>query len=148
MLRGPSFFHCQQHVYCDQLYSCKWKIYNLLIFLLFLVIFLMSICPCGPTNICRSWSLRRGGHKIYTRKEMAVLLVKGSPESSKSVCLNKQDCAIKTSGCKNHGSSVDCSLGRQLAFSGTDKHLSFFNSWCEAENLLCASTRSMASIQI
>ncbi|XP_024032716.1 uncharacterized protein LOC112095267 [Morus notabilis] len=56
---------------------------------------------------------------------------------SSFVCLNKQDCAIKTSSCKNHasGGSVDCSLGIQLAFSGTDKHLSALNSWYEVENL-------------
>ncbi|KAG2674290.1 hypothetical protein I3843_13G112400 [Carya illinoinensis] len=57
--------------------------------------------------------------------------------SSKSnfVCLNKQDCAIRTSSCKNRGGSVDCSLGIQLAFSGTDKHLMALNSWYEVENL-------------
>ncbi|KAM1255855.1 hypothetical protein ACFX2G_030645 [Malus domestica] len=55
--------------------------------------------------------------------------------NSNFVCLNKQDCAIKTSGCKNRGGSVDCSLGIQLAFSGTDKHLSVLNSWYEVENL-------------
>ncbi|KAF7851948.1 hypothetical protein BT93_L1659 [Corymbia citriodora subsp. variegata] len=54
---------------------------------------------------------------------------------SNFVCLNNQDCAIKTSSCKNHGGSVDCSLGIQLAFSGTDKHFSVFNSWYEVENL-------------
>ncbi|OVA07180.1 hypothetical protein BVC80_1289g101 [Macleaya cordata] len=54
---------------------------------------------------------------------------------SNFVCLNKQDCAIKTSSCKNRGGSVDCSLGIQLAFSGTDKHLSTLNSWYEVENL-------------
>ncbi|XP_059431212.1 uncharacterized protein LOC132164684 [Corylus avellana] len=51
------------------------------------------------------------------------------------VCLNKQDCAIKTSSCKNRGGTVDCSLGIQLAFSGTDKHLMALNSWYEVENL-------------
>lgn len=51
------------------------------------------------------------------------------------VCLNNQDCAFKTSSCKTHGGSVDCSLGIQLAFSGTDKHLSVLNSWYEVENL-------------
>ncbi|KAJ7971689.1 CSL zinc finger protein [Quillaja saponaria] len=57
------------------------------------------------------------------------------PGNSNYVCLNNQDCAIKTSDCKNHGGSVDCSIGIQLAFSGTDKHLSVFNSWYEVENL-------------
>lgn len=51
------------------------------------------------------------------------------------VCLNKQDCAIKTNDCKNKGGKVDCSVGIQLAFSGTDKHDSVFNSWYEVENL-------------
>ncbi|KAK6235294.1 hypothetical protein QQP08_027279 [Theobroma cacao] len=55
--------------------------------------------------------------------------------NSNFVCLNKQDCAIKTSDCKNRGGSVDCSLGIQLAFSGTDKHLAVLNSWYEVENL-------------
>ncbi|KAG8501138.1 hypothetical protein CXB51_003226 [Gossypium anomalum] len=55
--------------------------------------------------------------------------------NSNFVCLNKQNCAINTSSCKNHGGSVDCSLGIQLAFSGTDKHLSALNSWYEVENL-------------
>lgn len=50
-------------------------------------------------------------------------------------CLNKQDCAIRTSSCKGRGGSVDCSLGIQLAFSGTDKHLSVLNSWYEVENM-------------
>ncbi|MBA0824077.1 hypothetical protein Goarm_020761 [Gossypium armourianum] len=57
------------------------------------------------------------------------------PGRSNFVCLNKQDCAINTNNCKNHGGSVDCSIGIQLAFSGTDKHLSALNSWYEVENL-------------
>ncbi|GFZ09251.1 hypothetical protein Acr_20g0010590 [Actinidia rufa] len=55
--------------------------------------------------------------------------------NSNFVCLNNQDCAIKTNSCKNRGGSVDCSLGIQLAFSGTDKHESVFNSWYEVKNL-------------
>ncbi|XVF76059.1 hypothetical protein PTKIN_Ptkin13bG0235900 [Pterospermum kingtungense] len=55
--------------------------------------------------------------------------------NSNFVCLNKQDCAIRSSSCKNQGGSVDCSIGIQLAFSGTDKHLSALNSWYEVENL-------------
>ncbi|KAG9439811.1 hypothetical protein H6P81_019976 [Aristolochia fimbriata] len=54
---------------------------------------------------------------------------------SNFVCLNKVDCAIKTSDCKHKGGSVDCSLGIQLAFSGTDKHLTALNSWYEVSNL-------------
>ncbi|KAI3677051.1 hypothetical protein L1987_86669 [Smallanthus sonchifolius] len=51
------------------------------------------------------------------------------------VCLNNQDCAIRTNSCKYRGGTVDCSIGIQLAFSGTDKHESVFNSWYEVENL-------------
>ncbi|GAB4834153.1 hypothetical protein Ancab_032417 [Ancistrocladus abbreviatus] len=54
---------------------------------------------------------------------------------SNFVCLSSQDCAIKISNCKNQGGSVDCSLGIQLAFSGTDKHYSVLNSWYEVANL-------------
>ncbi|PWA98676.1 hypothetical protein CTI12_AA015480 [Artemisia annua] len=57
--------------------------------------------------------------------------------NSNFVCLNKVDCAIRTSSCKNRGGqgTVDCSIGIQLAFSGTDKHESVFNSWYEVKNL-------------
>ncbi|KAM7499974.1 hypothetical protein LguiA_024388 [Lonicera macranthoides] len=55
--------------------------------------------------------------------------------NSTFVCLNNQDCAIRTTSCKNRGGSVDCSLGIQLTFSGTDKHESVFNSWYEMKNL-------------
>jgi len=51
------------------------------------------------------------------------------------VCLKKQVCAIRTPSCKGRGGSVDCSLGIQLAFSGTDKHLAVLNSWYEVDNL-------------
>ncbi|PIN22910.1 hypothetical protein CDL12_04376 [Handroanthus impetiginosus] len=54
---------------------------------------------------------------------------------SNFVCLNNQDCAIRTNNCRNRGGSVDCSLGIQLAFSGTDKHETVFNSWYEVKNL-------------
>ncbi|KAK7404881.1 hypothetical protein VNO78_05911 [Psophocarpus tetragonolobus] len=56
-------------------------------------------------------------------------------KQSNFVCLNKQDCAIRTSSCKGRGGAVDCSLGIQLAFSGTDRHLRVLNSWYEVENL-------------
>lgn len=55
--------------------------------------------------------------------------------NSKAVCLNNQDCALQTSSCKSHGGTVDCSIGIQLAFSGTDKHLAVLNSWYEVKNL-------------
>ncbi|CAI9097571.1 OLC1v1034033C1 [Oldenlandia corymbosa var. corymbosa] len=51
------------------------------------------------------------------------------------VCINNQYCAIRTSSCKNRGGNIDCSLGIQLSFSGTDKHDSVFNSWYEVKNL-------------
>ncbi|KVI00037.1 hypothetical protein Ccrd_021695 [Cynara cardunculus var. scolymus] len=54
---------------------------------------------------------------------------------SNFVCLNNQDCAMRTNTCKNRGGNVDCSVGIQLAFSGTDKHESVFNSWYEVKNL-------------
>ncbi|CAN8270099.1 unnamed protein product [Cochlearia groenlandica] len=54
---------------------------------------------------------------------------------TKFVCLNKEECAIKTQNCKNQGGQVDCSLGIQLAFSGTDKHYTALNSWYEVANL-------------
>ncbi|GJM96024.1 hypothetical protein PR202_ga12826 [Eleusine coracana subsp. coracana] len=53
---------------------------------------------------------------------------------SNFVCLGKQTCAIRTQSCKNQG-PVDCSIGIQLAFSGTDKHESVLNSWYEVSNL-------------
>ncbi|KAI3994088.1 hypothetical protein MKX01_012345 [Papaver californicum] len=55
--------------------------------------------------------------------------------NSNFICINKQHCAIKTSSCKLQQGNVDCSLGIQLAFSGTDKHLSALNSWYEVEKL-------------
>ncbi|ERN03833.1 hypothetical protein AMTRI_Chr05g65190 [Amborella trichopoda] len=50
-------------------------------------------------------------------------------------CLNSQDCAINQSSCMGHGGSVDCSLGIQTAFSGTDKHQVVLNSWYEVDKL-------------
>ncbi|CAN6465139.1 unnamed protein product [Victoria cruziana] len=54
---------------------------------------------------------------------------------SNFVCLNKADCAIRQSKCKIQGGPVDCSLGIQLTFSGTDKHYAALNSWYEVKNL-------------
>ncbi|XP_020203422.1 uncharacterized protein LOC109788969 [Cajanus cajan] len=70
-------------------------------------------------------------HNLYWKRD-GCSSCKGK---SNFVCLNKQDCAIRTSSCKGRGGSVDCSLGIQLAFSGTDKHLSVLNSWYEVENM-------------
>ncbi|KAK6147359.1 hypothetical protein DH2020_018271 [Rehmannia glutinosa] len=64
---------------------------------------------------------------------------------SNFVCLNGQDCAIRTNNCRNRGGSVDCSLGIQLAFSGTDKHEAVFNSWYEVKNLRQYSLFSLYS---
>ncbi|VFQ86456.1 unnamed protein product [Cuscuta campestris] len=65
--------------------------------------------------------------------------------SSNFVCLNHQDCAMKVSSCKNRGGNVDCSLGIQVAFSGTDGHESVFNSWYEVKNLRQYSLYSVYS---
>ncbi|XP_019177768.1 PREDICTED: uncharacterized protein LOC109172976 [Ipomoea nil] len=65
--------------------------------------------------------------------------------SSGFTCLNGQDCAMKTNSCKNRGGNVDCSLGIQLTFSGTDKHESVFNSWYEVKNLRQYSLYSVYS---
>ncbi|KAJ4978181.1 hypothetical protein NE237_008961 [Protea cynaroides] len=54
---------------------------------------------------------------------------------SNFVCLSKQNCAIRTSSCKGQGGSTDCSLGIQLAFSGTDKHYVALNTWYEVDNM-------------
>lgn len=51
------------------------------------------------------------------------------------VCLNNTDCAIPNSKCRNNGGSIDCNMGIQLAFSGTDKNDNVFNSWYEVSNL-------------
>ncbi|KAK9287569.1 hypothetical protein L1049_015990 [Liquidambar formosana] len=50
------------------------------------------------------------------------------------VCVDK-NCAISTSKCNSHGGSLDCSLGIQLTFSGTDKNNRVLNSWYEVKNL-------------
>lgn len=51
------------------------------------------------------------------------------------VCLNNTDCAVPKSQCKGNGGSIDCSIGIQLAFSGTDKNENVLNSWYEVSNL-------------
>ncbi|GMI83631.1 hypothetical protein like AT2G15910 [Hibiscus trionum] len=48
-----------------------------------------------------------------------------------ATCLNEQYCARPTSKCGTHW----CSLGIQLAFSGTDKNLEALNSWYEVSKL-------------
>ncbi|KAF2305854.1 hypothetical protein GH714_008429 [Hevea brasiliensis] len=51
------------------------------------------------------------------------------------ICLNGKDCAIQSSRCRIHGGPIDCNLGIQLAFSGTDRNLESLNSWYEVSNL-------------
>ncbi|CAL5378693.1 unnamed protein product [Camellia sinensis] len=51
------------------------------------------------------------------------------------VCLNHTDSAIPTSNCIGNGGAVDCNLGIQLAFSGTNKNEEVLNSWYEVANL-------------
>jgi hypothetical protein len=51
------------------------------------------------------------------------------------VCLEKITCALKSSSCKNKGGQVDCSVGIQVAFSGTDKHDAVLNSWYEVSKM-------------
>ncbi|KAL6494751.1 hypothetical protein OROGR_031551 [Orobanche gracilis] len=59
----------------------------------------------------------------------------GSCNGSSFVCLNNTDCAVPSSKCKINGGSIDCDLGIQLAFSGTDKNENVLNSWYEVANL-------------
>ncbi|KAL6497729.1 hypothetical protein OROHE_026968 [Orobanche hederae] len=59
----------------------------------------------------------------------------GSCNGSSFVCLNNTDCAVPNSKCKINGGSIDCDLGIQLAFSGTDKNENVLNSWYEVANL-------------
>ncbi|XP_042511061.1 uncharacterized protein LOC122086364 [Macadamia integrifolia] len=54
---------------------------------------------------------------------------------SSFICLDDQGCAIQLSSCKSQGGSVDCSIGIQLAFSGTDKNDKVLNSWYEVKNI-------------
>ncbi|KAJ7946008.1 CSL zinc finger domain-containing protein [Quillaja saponaria] len=51
------------------------------------------------------------------------------------VCLNNQDCAVPTSKCKSKGGNIECNIGIQLTFSGTDKNLNALNSWYEVGKL-------------
>ncbi|KAJ7534033.1 hypothetical protein O6H91_13G076600 [Diphasiastrum complanatum] len=55
--------------------------------------------------------------------------------NSSFVCVKGQDCAVRTSDCKNRGGKVDCSLGIQLTFSGTDKKDAVLNSWYQVDSL-------------
>ncbi|XAR59493.1 hypothetical protein NMG60_11015348 [Bertholletia excelsa] len=59
----------------------------------------------------------------------------GSCSGEDVVCHNDQDCAITSSKCTYLGGKIDCSLGIQLAFSGTDKDDDVLNSWYEVGRL-------------
>ncbi|XP_016447551.2 uncharacterized protein LOC107772566 [Nicotiana tabacum] len=59
----------------------------------------------------------------------------GSCTGGSFVCLNKTDCAVPNNKCSGNGGSVDCNVGIQLAFSGTDKNDDVLNSWYEVKNL-------------
>ncbi|PIN08679.1 hypothetical protein CDL12_18744 [Handroanthus impetiginosus] len=59
----------------------------------------------------------------------------GSCTGDSFVCINNTDCAIPNSRCRGNGGSIDCNLGIQLAFSGTDKNDNVLNSWYEVANL-------------
>lgn len=61
------------------------------------------------------------------------------------ICLNNTNCAIQNSKCKGNGGSVDCSVGIQLAFSGTDKNDDVLNSWYEVSKLRQYSLFSLYS---
>ncbi|GAB4837950.1 hypothetical protein Ancab_027478 [Ancistrocladus abbreviatus] len=58
-----------------------------------------------------------------------------SCKGQSSFCVDRQDCAVPTSKCKSNGGSIDCSIGIQLTFSGTDKNDEVLNSWYEVKNL-------------
>lgn len=60
----------------------------------------------------------------------------GSCKGDSFVCVNNTNCAVQNSKCRgNNGGSIDCNLGIQLAFSGTDKNEDVLNSWYEVANL-------------
>ncbi|XP_006423087.2 uncharacterized protein LOC18034443 [Citrus clementina] len=52
-----------------------------------------------------------------------------------SVCINNTVCAVPNLKCRNHGGPIDCNVGIQLTFSGTDEKRQVLNSWYEVENL-------------
>ncbi|CAK9136196.1 unnamed protein product [Ilex paraguariensis] len=76
----------------------------------------------NSTYIVTSFTLKGRLQNLYWKRDGCA----SCSGNSSFVCLNNQDSAIKMSHCKNRGGSVDCSLGIQLAFSGTDKHDSVF----------------------
>lgn len=91
------------------------------------LLYLMCVFPCVQVLEFKKGRLQN----LYWKRDGCA----SCSGQSSFVCLNKQDCAIKISNCKGHGGSVDCSLGIQVAFSGTDKHETVLNSWYEVTNL-------------
>ncbi|KAK9921488.1 hypothetical protein M0R45_029997 [Rubus argutus] len=81
---------------------------------------------------CKCLSSPRAGCRTCIGKGMGAPNVQGIPALFASTIRTVQS---RQQRCKNKGGNVDCSLGIQLAFSGTDKHLSVLNSWYEVKNL-------------
>lgn len=52
-----------------------------------------------------------------------------------TVCINNTVCAVPNLKCRNHGGPIDCNVGIQLTFSGTDEKRQVLNSWYEVKNL-------------
>ncbi|KAH9297720.1 hypothetical protein KI387_029402, partial [Taxus chinensis] len=50
-------------------------------------------------------------------------------------CYNEEACAMNIKDCKSQGGKIDCIVGIQLTFSGTDKHYSVLNSWYEVDKM-------------
>ncbi|KAK2978384.1 hypothetical protein RJ640_016486 [Escallonia rubra] len=69
----------------------------------------------------------------------------GSCSGESSVCVNNQDCAVPSSRCRSNGGSLNCDLGIQVAFSGTDKNDKVLNTWYEVANLRQYSLYSLYS---
>ncbi|KAL4199990.1 hypothetical protein AMTRI_Chr03g147480 [Amborella trichopoda] len=92
----------------------------------------ISLLTINTTNFAPVLEFKKGTLQNLYWKRDGCKSCKGNPNFT---CLNFQDCAIKRSSCKGHGGSVDCSLGIQMAFSGTDKHEVVLNSWYEVDKL-------------
>ena len=121
-------FYCKWHLHCNQFHSgndtkaCTWFSFSHILYDLIKL-------RHWPKQVLEFQKGRL--QNLYWKRDGCA----SCSGKSRFFCLNKQDCAIRTSSCKNRGGSVDCSLGIQLAFSGTDKHLTALNSWYEVENL-------------
>ena len=124
-----SCFCYKQHICCNQFHPCK---ENKNAFQYFHFLFDCHRNHTNRTVVLQVLEFKKGRLQNLYWKRDGCAKCKGN---SNFVCLSNQDCAIRTSSCKNQGGSVDCSIGIQLAFSGTDKHLSVLNSWYEVQNL-------------